>query len=340
MDERDDRSSAPRATIKTIADLTGLSPSTVSLSLRGGERLSEETIRKVAEAAASVGYIPDRAGVRLRTGKTNVISLVLDGNEDSVDFARHLIQGIGHAISATNYNLNVTPAFDRSKSLEIVGNIVGHRAADGIIITHTSKNDPRVEMLLKAGFPFVTHGRTGADSGHAYYDFDSCGFVRLAAERLLSKRRSRLLLIVGDNKTQNYLNMVREFQEVTRQAGIDGRVLEEEHSSLRPLEMRRYGAELAATEGRPDGIICNSEVRAGAIAAGLQSCGLSLGRDVDVIYKQTSDLVPLFLPELDSVVEDVFAAGQELARFLLKRINGFPVSEAQALGDPRPVWRT
>jgi hypothetical protein len=24
----------------------------------------------------------------------------------------------------------------------------------------------------------------------------------------------------------------------------------------------------------------------------------------------------------------------------LKRINGFPVSEAQALGDPRPVWRT
>jgi LacI family transcriptional regulator len=56
MDERDDRSSAPRATIKTIADLTGLSPSTVSLSLRGGERLSEETILKVAEAAASVGY--------------------------------------------------------------------------------------------------------------------------------------------------------------------------------------------------------------------------------------------------------------------------------------------
>ncbi|RYG95011.1 MAG: LacI family transcriptional regulator, partial [Alphaproteobacteria bacterium] len=71
-------STAKRATLKTISEITGLSLSTVSLSLRGGASLKEETRRKVAEAAALVGYIPDRAGVRLRTGKTNVIALVLD----------------------------------------------------------------------------------------------------------------------------------------------------------------------------------------------------------------------------------------------------------------------
>ena len=57
-----------RATLRTISELTGLSQSTISLSLRGGTALKEETRRRIAEAAASVGYVPDRAGVRLRTG--------------------------------------------------------------------------------------------------------------------------------------------------------------------------------------------------------------------------------------------------------------------------------
>src|SRR3546814_18801656 len=88
-------SANPRVTLRTIAEVTGLSLSTVSLSLRGGTTLKQETRDKVAEAAKKLGYIPDRAGVRLRTGKTNVIALVLDGAEDPTDFARHMSKGIG-----------------------------------------------------------------------------------------------------------------------------------------------------------------------------------------------------------------------------------------------------
>ena len=56
-----------RVTLRTIAEMTGLSLSTVSLSLRGGTTLKQETRDKVAEAAKALGYVPDRAGVRLRT---------------------------------------------------------------------------------------------------------------------------------------------------------------------------------------------------------------------------------------------------------------------------------
>jgi LacI family transcriptional regulator len=145
-----------RATLRTIAELTGLSQSTVSLSLRGGTSLREETRRRIAEVAASVGYVPDRAGVRLRTGKTNVIALVLDGAEDSIDFARHMIQGIGHAIKDTRYHMNVSPEFDRTHSVDTVRYILENRTADGLIITHTTARDPRVQLLMDADFPFVT----------------------------------------------------------------------------------------------------------------------------------------------------------------------------------------
>lgn len=339
MDQQDEQTT-PRATIKTIANLTGLSPSTVSLSLRGGERLSEETRRKVLEAARAVGYVPDRAGVRLRTGKTNVITLVLDGAEDSIDFARHLIQGIGQATAGSAYNLNVAPAFDRSRSLEIVRTIVNQRAADGIVITHTSARDPRVQFLMDARFPFVTHGRTEFRAAHPYYDFDSEGFVRLATERLVARGRKNLLLVVGDNRTNNYHTLVDTFEAATVGSNVRGTVLDEAVSSLRPIEMAGFGEKLAQQAERPDGIICNSELRAAAISGGLQKAGLRLGTDVEVIYKQTSDLLPIFIPHMDSIVEDVFKAGKEVATLLIRRINGEPAEGLQLLGKAEARWRT
>ena len=123
-------SANPRVTLRTIAEVTGLSLSTVSLSLRGGTTLKQETRDKVAEAAKALGYIPDRAGVRLRTGKTNVIALVLDGAEDSIDFARQMIQGIGNAIKGTRYHLTVIPEFERNLSADTIRYILDNRTAD------------------------------------------------------------------------------------------------------------------------------------------------------------------------------------------------------------------
>lgn len=71
-------------TFGTILELSALSLSTVSLSLRGGGALKEET-RKIDEAARLVSYVPNRAGVRLRTQKTNVITFVQGCPEYSID---------------------------------------------------------------------------------------------------------------------------------------------------------------------------------------------------------------------------------------------------------------
>lgn len=164
-----------RVTLKTIAEVTGLSLSTVSLSLRGGTTLKQETRDKVAEAARSLGYVPDRAGVRLRTGKTNVIALVLESAGDSIDFARHMIKGIGQAISGTRYHLSIAPEFDNPGSVETIRYILDNRTADGVIITHTGPRDRRVQLLMDADFPFVSHGRTEFFTPHPYHDFHEIG---------------------------------------------------------------------------------------------------------------------------------------------------------------------
>jgi len=327
-----------RATLRTISELTGLSQSTVSLSLRGGTALKEETRRKVAEAALAVGYVPDRAGVRLRTGKTNVIALVLDGGDDSIDFARQMIQGIGQAIKGSRYHLTVIPEFVRTQSVDTVRYVLDNRTADGVIITHTGPRDRRVQLLMDANFPFVSHGRTEFFTQHAYHDFHSEAFATLAAERLAAKGCKHLMMLVGDDSTTNHHNIVTAFRHAVAKLGIAGTVTDSVGG--RPDEIRRLGQDIARQEGRPDGIICDSEMRAIALIGGLQDGGLQLGHGMEMIFKQTSDILPTLFPTLDSIAEDVFTAGEELTRLLLRRINGEAPETLQTLCEPSPRWRS
>lgn len=326
-----------RATLRTISELTGLSPSTVSLALRGGARLKADTYQRVHEAAAKLGYVPDRAGVRLRTGKTNVIALVLERADETIDFARFLIQGIGHAMLGTRYHMNVTPDFDHGSSVASIRYILENKTADGVIITHTTARDPRVQLLMDHNFPFVTHGRTEFYSPHPYHDFHSEEFVRLAVERMAKKGRKRVVLAVGRETTNNYHNIVTAFERYGARAGLETSVVSSKVDRAASAEMRALGHELAAM--RPDGIICDSEIRAICIIAGLADKSVTVGRDLEFICKQNSDLLPTLYPEVDTIEEDVFAAGEELTRLLIRRIEGAPVETLQTLSEPKVHWR-
>lgn len=329
------KDSKPRPTLSTIAKMTGLSLSTVSLSLRGGENLKEETRLKVAAAAREVGYVPDRAGVRLRTGKTNVIALVLDSADESIDYARHMIQGIGAALKGTPYHLSVVPEFDRQTSAETIRYLLESRTADGIIITHTSPRDPRVQLLMDAGLPFVSHGRTEFFTPHAWYDFHGESFVSEATQRLASKGCKSFMLVAKNDGTTNYHNILRTYIQSAENLGIEVRPLPEStftHSDNASL--RAFGISLATQKNRPDGIICDSEMHAMTLASGLRENGINVGRDIQIICKQTSDILPILFPEIDGIIEDVHAAGEELTRLLLRSIDGEPVETLQILAEP------
>jgi LacI family transcriptional regulator len=334
------KNSGKRATLHTISEVTGLSPSTVSLALRGGQRLKAETYKRVSEAAAQLGYVPNRAGVRLRTGKTYVIALVLERADETIDFARYLIQGIGHAIKGTRYHMNVIPEFGRRDSVESIRHILENRTADGVIITHTSARDPRVQLLMDHDFPFVTHGRTEFYSPHASHDFHSEEFVRLAVERIAQKGSRRLVLVLGRDTTYNYHTIVTAYERATARLGLEATVASSRVDSTTLGAMRQFGRDLARVTPHYDGIICDSELRSICLIPGLADEGVTIGKDVHFICKQTSNLLPTLYPQIDTIEEDVLAAGAELARLLIRRISGTPPMELQTLGEPRVHWQS
>ena len=87
-------SSGERPTLKTIAFMTGLGITTVSRALKDAPDIGSETKERVRLVARQIGYQPNRAGVRLRTGKTNVISLILSLEEEIMGLTSPMVMGI------------------------------------------------------------------------------------------------------------------------------------------------------------------------------------------------------------------------------------------------------
>ncbi len=86
-------------TLRSLAAKLGLGVSTVSQALRDSPEIAVETRKRVKMAAEAAGYVPNRAGVRLRTGKTNIISLVLNPEDDGSGFFTNMIYGISDALA-------------------------------------------------------------------------------------------------------------------------------------------------------------------------------------------------------------------------------------------------
>ena len=175
--------------------MTGLGVTTVSRALKDAPEIGEETRRRVQLVARQVGYRPNRAGVRLRTGKTNVISLVLNTEEQIGGFVSDMIYGISEHLAQTPYHLIVTPYSRTNDPLEPVRYVVETGSADGIIISRTEPDDKRVRYMLERGFPFATHGRTEVGTEHPFHDFDNYAFAREAVKKLAELGRKRLALL-------------------------------------------------------------------------------------------------------------------------------------------------
>lgn len=323
-----------RPTLRTIAYMTGLGVTTVSRALNDAPDIGEATKERVRLVAKQVGYRPDRAGVRLRTGRTNVISLVLSVEAEVLGLTSHLVYGISERLAETRYHLIVTPYDTADDPLDPVRYVVETGAADGIIFSRTEPQDPRVRYLHGRGVPFATHGRTELDIAHPYWDFDNERFAETAVARLAARGRRRLALLGPPPHLTYAGHMTAGFLAGVERAGAMSVPIRAVTTDSPYEAVETEIAALMTSERRVDGLVCGSAASAiGAISAA-EGSGLVIGKDFDVAVKESFDLMRRFRREVIVLREDFRAAGKGLAEAVLQTIAGTPPAELQTLEVP------
>jgi LacI family transcriptional regulator len=324
-----------RPTLKTIAFMTGLGVTTVSRALKDAPDIGMETKERVRMVASQLGYQPNRAGVRLRTGKTNVIALVLSIDEEIMGFTSHIVYGISEILAGTQYHLVVTPHSHSKDPMVPVRYILDTGSADGVIISRIEPDDPRVRLLAERNMPFVTHGRTDNGIVHPYHDFDNEAFAHHAVRALVARGRRRIALLQPPPKLSFYTHTRIGFQTGLREFGATEVPLTVNIDA--PLtDVRDTVEALMRSPHAPDGIVSSAGSAAVAVNAGIEAAGLRLGRDIDMVSKQSTDILNWIRPEIITIHEDLRHAGRELARALIARIDGVEPHLLQSISTP--VW--
>jgi len=323
-----------RPTLKTIAYMTGLGVTTVSRALHDAPDIGQGTKERVRLVAEQIGYRPNRAGVRLRTGKTNVISLILSVENEMLGMSSLLVYGISAYLAGSPYHLIVTPYDLHGDPLDPVRYIVETASADGVIFSRTEPQDARVRYLHDRGFPFATHGRTEAGVVHPFYDFDNARYAEIAGELLAARGRRRLALVPPPGHLTYSGHMVAGFQRAIDrhdlvEVPVRGVTTDSGHDAIGAEVGRLMSARL-----RPDGFVCGSPAAAIAVIAAAESLGFAIGRDFDLAVKESFDLMRKFRREIMVVHEDFSAAGRGLAEAVMRSIGGSPAAEMQTLEVP------
>jgi DNA-binding LacI/PurR family transcriptional regulator len=144
-------------TAKDIARELQLSQPTVSRILSGdaSHRASEETRRRVNEAARRLGYRANAVASSLRRGRTGLIGLHTNHNYDARnEFFGSIIGGLQCACNARGLDLLLHSALHGRSASEMFDRLRDGRV-DGLIL-HSSSDDPLVAMLSESSLPVVS----------------------------------------------------------------------------------------------------------------------------------------------------------------------------------------
>lgn len=330
----DQAAAGPRPTLKTIAAETGLAVATVSRALSNAPDIGEATKTRVREAAMKLGYRPNRAGVRLRTGKTNVIALVLNAEADVMNNTAKLLYAIADTLRGTAYHLVVMPVFADQDPLDPVRYLVETGAADGIIFNQTKANDPRVSYLMSHKIPFATHGRSDMGLDHRYFDYDCRAFGEHAIHALAQRNCKHVYAILPPSDHMYAQHMYAGLHHAAQQLNVTLEIAEGFTSDTPGTKIEECVSARWGLAERPDGIVSTSTTGAMAAVSSLERLGLHIGQDFEVTTKEAIQFLHRFRPEIIVAYEDVEWAGRSLARAVVDAIEGRPASTGQQLQVP------
>lgn len=326
--------SRERPTLKTIAFMTGLGITTVSRALKDAPDIGAETKERVRMVARQLGYQPNRAGVRLRTGKTNVIALVLSVEEEVMGLTSNLVFGISEILNTTSYHLVVTPHSNSRDPMVPIRYILDTGSADGVIISRMEPNDPRVRLLTERHMPFATHGRTDMGIVHPFHDFDNERFAHEAVERLAAKGCRRIAILMPPPQLTFWSHTRAGYLAGLKSTGCEEVAIPTVNIDSRLSAIRDAVEQVMQGPEAPDGFISCSGNSTIAVMAGIEAAGKAIGKDVELVSKQNSGILNWIRPDIITMNEDIRTAGRELAKAVIGQINGAGPLTLQSISEP------
>ena len=147
-----------KVTIKDVAKLAKVSPSTVSRVLSGNPSISDDTCKRVKNAVKELHYTPNTTARSLRCEKSKSIGVVFP--DISGEFYATCASAILKYARMSDYTVLFTESGHNLKAEKDSIKALFERRIDGIIFIGDNSDIPLIQSIAAQSIPIVTGDRT------------------------------------------------------------------------------------------------------------------------------------------------------------------------------------
>jgi LacI family transcriptional regulator len=308
-------------TISDIARRAGVSTATVSRVLNGSPDVSAQLASRVRAAVQETGYEPSRIARSLRTQRSLVWSVIISDIRNP--FFTELIPGVEEVAFTAGNSVILCHAGDDVARESTYVRLAAAENVAGVIISPASPVSTDVQPLVTRGIPVVTVDRRLRNVPLDHVLVDNGFGARQATEHLVATGAQRLACVSGPLSTTTGAERYAGYREALLDAGRPAQAKRVEQGDFHEEGGYQATRKLLAQRGRPDALfVCNNLMTIGALRA-IDEAGLSIPDDIAVVGFDDPSWAALLRPPLTTVAQPSYDMGQEAARLLLSRINGY-----------------
>ena len=303
-------------TIKDLAQILQISPSTVSRALRDQPDISEETKRRVKNLAEELDYQPSSIALGLVNRRTNTIGVVIPGFV--IHFYASAITGIQETAAANGFNVifcqsNENYETEQSNLKALMANRV-----DGIIasLSRQTQNLDHFRKLIDQNIPLVLFNRVSEDLAVPKVLVDDYEGAYRATEHLIETGCRTIAHIAGPQGLLLTENRLAGFRDALRDYELpvyDNLIVHCDFTTQNAVDCTQR---LLWRHPRPDAIFAVCDAAAFGAIKYLKQNGIHIPDDVSIVGFTDEPLAELIEPSLTTIAQPTFEIGK-LATFML-----------------------
>ena len=309
-------------TIKDVAALAGVSPSTVSRVCNDNPTISKETKERVRQAIAQLGYEAPLTSASSETQQSvRMIGIILPPSQRAAyenPFYLEAIRGISQFCNQRQVVSTIITGQDDQEIISAVRTLLRTEQTDGFVVLYSKQDDPVVDFLCDEGLLYVLVGKANQFTNQTIcIDNDNLLAGREATDYLydLGHRRIGYLgcentfLFSADRKSGYQLSLLRHGLELRPDYCIE--------MDFDPTEPNQRLRDALKQQDRPTAVVVSDDILAVALERICIQMGLSIPEDLSIISFNNSLFAQLTSPPLTSVDVNSFQLGYEAASQIL-----------------------
>ena len=335
---------AKRATLADVAQLSGLSPTTVSMILndRPNTRLSQDAADRVRAAAAKLNYRPNPAARGLRLGKTRTVGFISD-EVTITRYASAMIRGLLEEAEERDHTVLISESGRRTDQIASALELMLDRQTDGIVFGLMGAKQVEVPTGSIEVPVILVNGRSASGLPCVLPDEFRAGYD--AARHLLDRGHRRIGFI---GRSEALLDPLLSVTIRERYAGLDAAMAEAGVTFAHQVDGRHWEPDFGYRGAREildavpvTAIVAANDRVAFGVYQAAQERGLRIPEDLSVISFDDEYLASYLRPQLTTMQIPYLEMGRTALQLVLdgdapdQTLVPMPIKERFSVRDLR-----